>query len=76
MKSISTSPQGGWREGEKESFERLINRIMRLGRVRGMRVIFATYKPQDLNDLMLTLTNLKIALRVKEDALDRINMKE
>ncbi|AWR96123.1 DUF853 family protein [Acidianus sulfidivorans JP7] len=69
-------PQGGREEGEKESLERLINRILRLGRVRGIGVIFATHKPQDLNDLVLTLTNSKIALRADEDALEKIDMKE
>lgn len=64
------------KDEEKEALERLINRIMRLGRVRGMGTILATHRPTDLNDLILTLANTKIALRADEDALKKISMDE
>lgn len=63
------------REENKESLERLINKIMRLGRKRGIGTILATHRPEDLNDLVITLANTKMALRADEDALDRIGMK-
>ena len=56
--------------------KRLINKIMRLGRVRGIGTILATHRPTDLNDLILTLTNTKIAMRADEDALKRIKMEK
>ncbi|MUM63698.1 DUF853 family protein [Acidianus infernus] len=68
-------PQGR-REENKEPLERLINKIMRLGRVRGIGTILATHRPTDLNDLILTLTNTKIAMRADEDALKRIGMEK
>ncbi|MCH1772155.1 MULTISPECIES: ATP-binding protein [Metallosphaera] len=64
------------RDEEKEGLERLINRILRLGRVRGMGTVLATHRPTDLNDLILTLTNTKIAMRADEDALEKIGMEE
>ncbi|QGR19824.1 ATP-binding protein [Stygiolobus azoricus] len=68
-------PQGS-REENKEPLERLINKIMRLGRVRGIGTILATHRPTDLNDLILTLANTKIAMRADEDALKRIGMEK
>jgi hypothetical protein len=49
---------------------------MRLGRVREIGTILATHRPTDLNDLILTLTNTKIAMRADEDALKRIRMEK
>jgi Predicted ATPase len=66
-------PQGR-REENKEGLERLINRVLRLGRVRGIGSVLATHRPEDLNDLVLTLTNTKIALRSEEESLKRIGM--
>ncbi|MEM0280104.1 ATP-binding protein [Metallosphaera sp.] len=62
------------KEEDKEGLERLINKILRLGRVRGMGTILATHRPTDLNDLILTLTNTKVAMRADEDALEKIGM--
>ena len=69
-------PQTSGRDEEKEALESLINRILRLGRVRGIGTILATHKPTDLNDLIITLTNTKIAMRADEDALRHIGMDE
>lgn len=67
-------PQGGKEGFERESLEDMINRIMRLGRVRGLGCIMATHRPQDLNDLVIELANTKIALRSDEDTLRKIGM--
>jgi hypothetical protein len=46
-KETTTFSQGG-REGfEKEGLEEMINKIMRLGRVRGIGCIMATHRPQE-----------------------------
>ena len=68
-------PQGR-REEDKEGLERLINRILRLGRVRGIGTVLATHRPTDLNRLILTLTNTKVAMRADEDALKEIGMED
>jgi DNA helicase HerA-like ATPase len=69
-------PQGG-REGfEKEGMEEMINKIMRLGRVRGIGCIMATHRPQDLNDLVIELANTKIAFRSDEETLRRVGMEK
>lgn len=41
-----------------------------------MGTVLATHRPTDLNDLILTLTNTKIAMRADEDALEKIGMEE
>jgi hypothetical protein len=69
-------PQSG-REGfEKEGMEEMINKIMRLGRVRGIGCIMATHRPQDLNDLVIELANTKIAFRSDEETLRRVGMEK
>jgi hypothetical protein len=69
-------PQSG-REGfEKEGLEEMINKIMRLGRVRGLGCVMATHRPQDLNDLVIELANTKIAFRSDEETLRRVGMEK
>ena len=75
-KETTTFSQGG-REGfEKEGLEEMINKIMRLGRVRGIGCIMATHRPQDLNDLVIELANTKIAFRSDEETLRRVGMEK
>ena len=70
-------PQGGAREDfNKEVVEAVINKLTRLGRVRKMGVVFATHSPADLNDLVIQLTNTKIALRSEPKVLERVDMAE
>jgi len=63
-------------EINKDVVERMVNKITRLGRVRGIGVFFATHIPSDLNDLIIQLTNTKIGLRSEEKVLERIGLKE
>ena len=63
-------------EINKDIVEYLINRITRLGRVRGIGVVFATHRPSDLNDLIIQLANTKIGLRCEEKVLERIGLRE
>ncbi|MEM2300923.1 MAG: ATP-binding protein [Sulfolobales archaeon] len=68
-------PQSG-RDFEKEPLEEMINKIMRLGRLRGLGCIMATHRPQDLNNLVIELANTKIALRSDEETLKSIGMEK
>ncbi|MFP3189040.1 MAG: ATP-binding protein [Sulfolobaceae archaeon] len=63
-------------EVSKSTIERMINRILRLGRVRGLGAILATHMPQDLNELILQLTNTKIIMRNNKDVLEDIGAKD
>ncbi|NAZ12667.1 MAG: DUF87 domain-containing protein [Desulfurococcales archaeon] len=69
-------PRGSREDFEKEIIEEMINRIMRLGRVRGLSCVMATHRPQDLNDLVIELANTKIAFRSDRETLKRIDMEE
>ena len=71
-------PQVGRGEEDfnKDTVEAMINRLTRLGRVRRIGVIFATHTPNDLNDLVLQLTNTKVVLRSEESILEKIGLKE
>ncbi|WP_196770211.1 ATP-binding protein [Stygiolobus azoricus] len=63
-------------EVSKSTIERMINRILRLGRVRGLGAILATHMPQDLNELILQLTNTKIIMRNNKDVLEDMGAKD
>ena len=66
-------PQEGAREDfNKEVVEAVINKLTRLGRVRRMGVVFATHSPADLNDMVIQLTNTKIAMRSGPKVLKRM----
>jgi DNA helicase HerA-like ATPase len=70
-------PQVGARDDfNKEVVEAVINKLTRLGRVRRMGVVFATHSPADLNDLVIQLTNTKIAMRSEPKVLERVDMAE
>jgi len=63
-------------EGAREDFNKeaaVINKLTRLGR---MGVVFATHGPADLNDLVIQLTNTKIAMRSEPKVLERVDMAE
>jgi DNA helicase HerA-like ATPase len=65
--------EGFWDHFNKEA---VINKLTRLGRVRRMGVVFATHSPADLNDLVIQLTNTKIAMRSEPKVLERVDMAE
>lgn len=44
----------------------LITRLARLGRSRGLGIVFATHSIRDVNDRVLLLTNTKVVFRVDE----------
>lgn len=61
-------------EEEKALIESHLTRITRLGRSRGISVVFATHMPDDLNDVVLQLTNTKIVLRSDERVLEKLGV--
>jgi len=70
-------PQGrSWEDFNKDVVEKVIDRLTRLGRREGVGVVFATHSPADLNDLVIQLTNTKIAMRSEPKVLERIGMEE
>lgn len=67
-------PQTTQETVSKDIVEGLINRIMRLGRVRNIGVILATHMPDDLNPLVLQLTNTKLVMRNDVEVLRKLGM--
>ncbi len=61
-------------ESEKELIESYLTMLARLGRARGIGLVFATHSPDDLNDLVLQLTNTKIVLRSEEKILEKLGV--
>jgi len=61
-------------EDEKSMIEAHLTRLTRLGRGRGIAVVFATHMPSDLNDAVLQLTNTKIILRSDEKVLETLDV--
>ena len=61
-------------EEEKEVVETHLTRITRLGRSRGIAVVFATHTPDDLNNTVLQLTNTKIIFRSEERILEKLGV--
>lgn len=52
----------------------MISKIARLGRARGVGLVFSTHSPADLNDIILQLTNTKIILRTDKSQIERISI--
>ena len=50
----------------------LLSKVARLGRARGLGLVFSTHLPKDLNSLIIQLTNTKIVLRSEESQLESI----
>ncbi|AWR96160.1 DUF87 domain-containing protein [Acidianus sulfidivorans JP7] len=69
-------PQTNQENVSKDIVEGLINKIMRLGRVRNIGVILATHVPEDLNPLVLQLSNTKIAMRNDPHVLRAVGMED
>ncbi|MEM1685580.1 MAG: ATP-binding protein [Acidilobaceae archaeon] len=52
----------------------MISRLARIGRARGVGLIFSTHSPRDVHDIILQLANTKIILRTESHHLERINV--
>ncbi|BDC18920.1 ATP-binding protein [Acidianus sp. HS-5] len=69
-------PQGNSETIAKDIIEELINKVMRLGRVRRMGMILATHMPDDLNPLVLQLTNTKVVMRNDINVIKRLGIEK
>ncbi|MEL9991512.1 MAG: ATP-binding protein [Thermoproteus sp.] len=61
-------------EDEQAFIESLLTRLTRLGRARGIAVVFATHVPEDLNDVVIQLANTKVVLRSDVKVLERLSV--
>ncbi len=52
----------------------MISRVARLGRARGIGLVFATHSPRDLHDIILQLANTKIILRTERSQLEKLQV--
>lgn len=61
-------------EDEQAFIEAHLTRLTRLGRAKGIAVVFATHMPDDLNDVVIQLANTKIVLRSDEKILEKLGV--
>jgi DNA helicase HerA-like ATPase len=52
----------------------MISRIARIGRARGVGLIFSTHSPKDLHDIIVQLANTKIILRTEPQHVERLDV--
>ncbi|MEB3774817.1 MAG: ATP-binding protein [Desulfurococcales archaeon] len=52
----------------------MIARIARLGRARGVGLVFSTHSPKDLHEIILQLANTRIILRTEKGHAERLNL--
>ncbi len=70
-------PQEKGAQEEKEASRQvagMIAKIARLGRARGVGILFSTHSPSDLHDIILQLTNTKIVLRTERNQAEHIEI--
>lgn len=70
-------PQEGASREEQEASRQvasMISAIARLGRARGVGLVFSTHSPRDLHTIILQLTNTKIILRTEPQHLERLSV--
>ncbi len=66
--------RGGGREEYIEHVSGMIDRIARLGRARGLGLVFSTHSPKDVHDIILQLANTKIILRTDKSQLSSLDI--
>ena len=52
----------------------MISRIARLGRARGVGLVFSTHSPRDLHDIIIQLANTKIILRTEPQHIEKLDV--
>ncbi len=68
-------PAVGGGEGEYVvQVANMLASIARLGRARGLGIIFATHSPKDVHDIVLQLTNTKVIFRMDPALVDRLDL--
>ncbi|MGC9071864.1 MAG: helicase HerA domain-containing protein [Acidilobus sp.] len=68
--------EGRTREEAEEVGEisAIVSKVARLGRARGIGLVFSTHIPRDLNNVVVQLTNTKVILRSEESQLDVLSL--
>ncbi len=66
-------PSEGTSREEVEVLADFIARIARLGRSRGLGLIFSTHSPKDVHKIVIQLTNTKIILRSEREFLEMLD---
>ena len=66
--------RSGRRDEYIEHISGMIDRIARLGRARGLGLVFSTHSPKDVHDIILQLTNTKIILRMDKSTLTALDI--
>lgn len=52
----------------------MISKIARLGRARGVGLVFSTHSPKDLHDIIVQLANTKIILRTEKSIAEQLDV--
>ncbi|MCE4598781.1 MAG: ATP-binding protein [Desulfurococcales archaeon] len=66
---------GSWDDVEvNRQLASMISRIARLGRARGLGLVFSTHSPRDLHDIILQLANTKIILRTEKQHAEKLDI--
>lgn len=66
--------KGGGAEEFIEHVSGMIDRVARLGRSRGLGIVFSTHSPSDVHDIIMQLTNTKIVLRMDKTQLSPLDL--
>ncbi|WP_440059060.1 ATP-binding protein [Thermogladius sp. 4427co] len=66
--------KGGGGEEFIEHVSGMIDRIARLGRSRGLGLVFSTHSPVDVHDIILQLANTKIVLRMDKTHISSLDL--
>lgn len=67
-------PSEGTSREEVELLADFISRVARLGRSRGLGLIFSTHSPKDVHKIVLQLTNTKVVFRSEKEFLEMLDV--
>jgi len=67
-------PSEGTSKEEVELLADFISRIARLGRARGLGLIFSTHSPKDVHKIVIQLTNTKVIFRSEKEFMEMLDI--
>ncbi len=67
-------PSEGTSREEVELLADFISRIARLGRARGLGLIFSTHSPKDVHKIVIQLTNTKVVFRSEREFMEMLDI--